>query len=62
MFLHAAALEFADPDTHPGTFTEVICPLAHELVQAITSALTCTVDYEDLAPYGLDTDTQPSTL
>lgn len=54
MFLHAAVLEFADPD-NPHTFVETVCPLARELVQALDNALVCVDDYEPitLRQYGI---------
>lgn len=51
MFLHAAALEFVDPDTN--VFTEVICPLAQELIEAIDSALELVEDLVDTSAYGI---------
>lgn len=62
MFLHAAALEFADPDAPPGTFTEAICPVAHELIQAMDAALICIEDYVDLKPYGVDIQPQSNVF
>eukprot|EP01053_Blabericola_migrator_P000893 Blabericola_migrator_1__892@NODE_121_length_13441_cov_57_998280_g108_i0_p3_GENE_NODE_121_length_13441_cov_57_998280_g108_i0NODE_121_length_13441_cov_57_998280_g108_i0_p3_ORF_typecomplete_len301_score16_84PseudoU_synth_2/PF00849_22/4_9e33_NODE_121_length_13441_cov_57_998280_g108_i078788780 len=60
MFLHAAALEFADPDAQPGTFTEAICPLAHELVQAMDVALVCVEDFVNLESHGVTVTTEQS--
>lgn len=47
MFLHAAILEFADPDSN--AYVESLCPLAHELVRALDTALVCVNDYEPVA-------------
>lgn len=54
MFLHAAVLEFADPD-NPNGFIETVCPLASELVQALDTALICVDDYEpqSMRQYGI---------
>jgi hypothetical protein len=54
MFLHAALLEFSDPDS-PNTFVEAICPLAHELVHALETALVCVEDYQtdNMMQYGI---------
>eukprot|EP00923_Selenidium_pygospionis_P001374 GHVN01002047.1.p1 GENE.GHVN01002047.1~~GHVN01002047.1.p1 ORF type:complete len:4463 (-),score=744.69 GHVN01002047.1:1187-14575(-) len=48
MFLHAAVLEFNDPDSVAKETYKAVCPLADELVQALDTALTIVTDYGTL--------------
>eukprot|EP00917_Polyrhabdina_sp_WS-2016_P012534 GHVP01027533.1.p1 GENE.GHVP01027533.1~~GHVP01027533.1.p1 ORF type:complete len:1575 (-),score=308.39 GHVP01027533.1:1421-6145(-) len=53
MFLHAAKLQFHDPDAVENDLIEVICPLSPELVQAMDLALEVVEDLQPLNDYGI---------